>query len=82
MNTINKDELLINNLNRDNLLDYVIGSLSEEEESSVELYLNEHASEASFVCDLFASLTAIVLAQEPAEVPETSLKELLDKIRR
>lgn len=68
-------------VDRDLLLDYVMGSLTPEQESEVANYLNAHPQEAAWVRDLFETLASLALAQGPAEVPAGAEDALLERIR-
>lgn len=67
-------------VDRDILLDYVMGSLTPEQELEVAAYLNQNPEEAAWVRDMFATLAAVALAQDPAEVPAGAEDELLERV--
>ncbi len=68
-------------VDRDLLLDYVMGSLTLEQESEVAAYLNRNPAEAAWVRDMFETLAAVALAQDPAEVAAGAEDALLARIR-
>ncbi len=68
-------------IDRDLLLDYVMGSLTPEQELEVAAHLNAHPEEAAWVRDMFETLAAVALAQDPAEVPDGAEDALLQRVR-
>lgn len=68
-------------VDRDILVDYVMGSLTPEQETEVAGYLNRHPEDAAWVRDLFETLAAVALAQDPAEVPAGAEDALLRRVR-
>ena len=68
-------------VDRDILVDYVMGSLTPEQETEVAGYLNRNPEDAAWVRDLFETLAVVALAQDPAEVPVGAGDALLRRIR-
>ena len=67
---------------QDKLIDYVLGSLTPQEEQAVVAYLKEHPEEAAKVRDLFEMMTDFALAQPPILLAESAEEDLLKRIRR
>ena len=67
---------------RDLLLDYVMGALTPEQEREVASYLREHPEDAAWVRDMFEAVAAVALTQDPADVPADAEDALLARIRR
>ena len=68
-------------IDRDLLLDYVVGSLTPAQEAEVSAYLNAHLEDAAWTRDMFETLAAVALAQDPAEVPAGAEAALLTRVR-
>ena len=70
------------NIDRDVLLDYVMGSLTPEREKEVAAYLHQNLQEAAWVRDMFESVANVALDQEPVNVPASAANDLLKRIRK
>lgn len=68
-------------VDRDTLVAYALGALSEAEEGVVVAHLRSHPSDAAFVRDLFESLAEVAMSEPPAAVPASSTQSLLERIR-
>lgn len=68
-------------VDRDTLVAYALGALTDAEERQVVEHLQAHSSDAAFVRDLFESLADVALSQAPDEVPATSAEALLARVR-
>lgn len=71
-----------NNIDRDVLLEYVMGSLTPEREKEVAAYLRQNPAEAAWVRDMFETVATVALDQEPASVPASAASDLLTRIRK
>jgi anti-sigma-K factor RskA len=80
----NSDNKTPNNktIDRDVLLEYVMGSLTPEREKEVAGYLRQNPQEAAWVRDMFEAVTEVALSQEPAGVPANAESDLLERIRK
>lgn len=65
----------------DTLVAYALGILSPEETARVEAHLREHPEDAATVRDYLEGLSAMVLSEEPAELPDDAEDKLLARIR-
>jgi anti-sigma-K factor RskA len=70
------------NPDRDVLLEYVMGGLTPEREKEVAAYLRQNPEDAAWVRDMFETVTAVALDQEPAIVPASAENDLLKRIRK
>lgn len=64
------------------LLDYVMGSLTPEEEAAVARYLKEHPDDARWVKSLFELRGEVAGTLEPVTPPEDAEASLLKRIRK
>jgi anti-sigma factor RsiW len=69
-------------IDRDMLLEYVMGSLTPEQEKEVAAYLRTHPDDAAWVRDMFETVTMVALNQEPVSVPASAESDLLTRIRK
>ncbi len=70
------------NIDRDVLLEYVMGSLTPEREKEVAAYLRQNPQEAAWVRDMFEVMSNVALDQEPVSVPASAANDLLKRIRK
>jgi anti-sigma-K factor RskA len=70
------------NVDRDVLLEYVMGSLTPEREKEVAAYLRQNPEDAAWVRDMFETITNVALDQEPVAVPASAESDLLKRIRQ
>ncbi|MCA9837394.1 MAG: anti-sigma factor [Trueperaceae bacterium] len=70
-----------NEILQDKLLEYVMGSLTPEEEREIEIYLNDHPTDAAYVRDMFEVMAEVALSQEPEALPANAEASLLERIR-
>jgi anti-sigma factor RsiW len=68
-------------VNRDVLLEYVMGGLTPEREKEVAAYLRQNPEEAAWVRDMFETLATVALDQDPVSVPASAESDLLRRIR-
>lgn len=68
-------------VDKDSLVAYALGMLSVHEARQIEVHLRNSAEDAATVRDYFEVLTAIVLSQEPVDVPEDAEARLLERVR-
>ena len=68
-------------MDRDRLLEYVMGGLTPAEDREVAAHLREHPEDAAWVRDTFEALALLALAQEPAELPAGAEAALLARVR-
>jgi anti-sigma-K factor RskA len=71
-----------NNIDRDVLLEYVMGGLTPEREKEVAAYLRQNPDEADWVRDMFEMVADVALDQEPVSVPASAESDLLKRIRK
>jgi anti-sigma-K factor RskA len=71
-----------NKIDRDVLLEYVMGGLTSEREKEVAAYLRQNPEDAAWVRDMFETLAAVALNQEPVSVPASAESDLLRRIRQ
>jgi anti-sigma-K factor RskA len=69
-------------IDRDVLLEYVMGGLTPEREKEVAAYLRQNPQDAAWVRDMFETVTEVALDQEPASVPASAESDLLKRIRK
>jgi anti-sigma-K factor RskA len=69
-------------IDRDELLEYVMGGLTPEREKEVAAYLRQHPEEAAWVRDMFETVSAVALDQESVTVPASAESDLLKRIRK
>jgi anti-sigma-K factor RskA len=69
-------------IDKDVLLEYVMGGLTPEREKEVAAYLRSNPEDAAWVRDMFEATTAVVLLQEPVAVPASAENDLLKRIRK
>lgn len=69
------------NVDRDMLVAYALGAVTEAEERAVVEHLRSHPQDAAFVRDLFESLAEVALAEAPVELPAGSSEALLVRIK-
>jgi anti-sigma-K factor RskA len=69
-------------IDRDILLEYVMGGLTPEREKEVAAYLRQNSEDAAWVRDMFETVTAVALDQEPVAVSASAESDLLKRIRR
>jgi anti-sigma-K factor RskA len=72
----------MNPIDRDVLLEYVMGSLTPEREKVVAAYLRQNPEDAAWVRDMFETVASVALSQEPATVPANSASDLLKRIHK
>jgi anti-sigma-K factor RskA len=72
----------MNPIDREVLLEYVMGSLTPEREKEVAAYLRQNPNDAAWVRDMFEAVAKVALSQEPATVPANSADDLLKRIRK
>lgn len=65
----------------DYLNEYVMGSLTPEEEKEVAAYLSDHPDRAAEVRDLFELMAEVALTEEPAPLADNAETSLLERIR-
>ena len=70
------------NIDRDVLLEYVMGSLTPEREKEVAAYLRQNPTDAAWVRDMFEVMADVALDQEPVSVPASAENDLLKRIRK
>ena len=70
------------NIDRDVLLEYVMGSLTPEREKEVAAYLRQNPTEVAWVRDMFEVMADVALDQEPASVPANAANDLLKRVRK
>jgi anti-sigma-K factor RskA len=70
------------NIDRDVLLEYVMGGLTPEREKEVAAYLRQNPDEAAWVRDMFETVANVALDQEPVSVPASAESDLLKRIRQ
>jgi anti-sigma-K factor RskA len=70
------------NIDRDVLLEYVMGGLTSEREKEVATYLRQNPEDAAWVRDMFETVTNVALDQEPVSVPASAESDLLGRIRK
>lgn len=68
-------------ISHDSLVAYAIGGLNLEEEGDIERHLRDHPEDAGLVRGYLDALTALVLSEEPAELPLDGEARLLASIR-
>ena len=66
---------------RDTLIEYVMGSLTPEQELEVIDYLRAHPEDAAWVRDMFEVMAEVALLEEPVEMPVGAEAALLERIR-
>jgi anti-sigma-K factor RskA len=71
-----------NDIDRDVLLEYVMGGLTPEREKEVAAYLRQHPIDAAWVRDMFEAVSEVALDQEPVAVPASAENDLLKRIRK
>jgi anti-sigma-K factor RskA len=69
-------------IDRDVLLEYVMGSLTPEREKEVAAYLRQNPEDAAWVRDMFEAVTEVALDQEPVTVSANAESDLLKRIRK
>lgn len=69
------------NVDRDMLVSYALGAVTEAEERAIVEHLRSHPQDAALVRDLFESLAEMALSQEPEEVPADAAGTLLARIK-
>jgi anti-sigma-K factor RskA len=69
-------------IDRDVLLEYVMGSLTPEREKEVAAYLRQNPEDAAWVRDMFEAVSEVALDQEPVAVPASAGNDLLKRIRK
>ena len=69
-------------IDRDVLLEYVMGGLTPEREKEVATYLRQNPEDAAWVRDMFETLATVALDQEPVSVPASAESDLLKRIRK
>jgi len=69
------------NVDRDMLVSYALGAVTEAEERAVVEHLRSHPQDAALVRGLFESLAEVALSQEPEEVPADAAGNLLARIK-
>ncbi len=72
----------MNQIDRDVLLEYVMGSLTPEREKEVAAYLRQNPTDAAWVQDMFEVMADVALDQEPVSVPASAENDLLKRIRK
>jgi anti-sigma-K factor RskA len=70
------------NIDRDVLLEYVMGGLTPEREKEVAAYLRQNPEDAAWVRDMFETVANVALDQEPVTVPASAESDLLGRIRK
>jgi anti-sigma-K factor RskA len=70
------------NIDRDVLLEYVMGGLTPEREKEVAAYLRQNPEDAAWVRDMFETVANVALDQEPVSVPASAESDLLKRIRQ
>lgn len=70
------------NIDKDVLLEYVMGGLTPEREKEVAAYLRQHPKDAAWVRDMFEAVSEVALDQEPVAVPASAESDLLKRIRK
>lgn len=68
-------------VDRDKLVAYSLGAVTEAEERAVVEHLRSNPQDAAFVRDLFESLAEVALSEAPVEVPAGSADALLARIK-
>jgi anti-sigma-K factor RskA len=69
-------------IDRDVLLEYVMGALTPEREKEVAAYLRQNPEDAAWVRDMFEAVSEVALDQEPVSVPASAESDLLKRIRK
>ncbi len=69
-------------IDRDVLLEYVMGGLTPEREKEVAAYLRQNPEDAAWVRDMFETVANVALDQEPVAVPASAESDLLKRIRK
>jgi anti-sigma-K factor RskA len=72
----------MNPIDRDVLLEYVMGGLTPEREKEVAAYLRQNPTDAAWVRDMFETVANVALSQEPISIPANSANDLLKRIRK
>lgn len=70
------------NIDRDVLLEYVMGGLTPEREKEVAAYLRQNPEDAAWVRDMFETVANVALDQEPVSVPASAESDLLKRIHK
>jgi anti-sigma-K factor RskA len=70
------------NIDKDVLLEYVMGGLTPEREKEVAAYLRQNPEDAAWVRDMFETVANVALDQEPVSVPTSAESDLLKRIRQ
>lgn len=70
------------NIDRDVLLEYVMGGLTSEREKEVAAYLRQNPEDAAWVRDMFETVSEVALDQEPVAIPANAESDLLKRIRK